>query len=76
MRWNTVLWGVGLQLLLGVIILKTQIGLAVFQLLGNFVRQFLNFSDAGAKLVFGDGFEEHFIAFKILPTIVFFSSFI
>ena len=75
-RWNTVLWGVGLQLLLGVIILKTQIGLAIFQLLGDFVRQFLDFSDAGAKLVFGDGFEEHFIAFKILPTIVFFSSFI
>ncbi len=75
-RWSTVLWGVSLQLLLGVIILKTQIGLAVFQLLGDVVRQFLNFSDAGAKLVFGDGFEEHFIAFEILPTIVFFSSFI
>ena len=75
-RWNTVGWGVGLQLVLGVIILKTQVGLAVFQFLGDVVRQFLDFSDAGAKLVFGDGFEEHFIAFKILPTIIFFSSFI
>ena len=75
-RWNTVLWGVGLQLLLGVIILKTQLGLAVFQFLGDVVKQFLDFSDAGAKLVFGDGFVEHFIAFKILPTIIFFSSFI
>ncbi|ELS01301.1 nucleoside transporter [Xenococcus sp. PCC 7305] len=75
-RWNTVLWGVGLQLLLGVIILKTQFGLAVFQFLGNLVSQFLDFSDAGAKLVFGDGFTEHFIAFKILPTIIFFSAFI
>ena len=75
-RWNTVAWGVGLQLVLGVIILKTQVGLAVFQFLGDVVRQFLDFSDAGAKLVFGDGFEEHFIAFKILPTIIFFSSFI
>ncbi len=75
-RWNTVGWGVGLQLLLGVIILKTQVGLAVFKFLGDVVRQFLDFSDAGAKLVFGDSFEEHFIAFKILPTIIFFSSFI
>ncbi len=75
-RWNTVLWGVGLQLLLGVMILKTQVGLAIFQFLGDVVIKFLDFSDAGAKLVFGDGFEEHFIAFKILPTIVFFSSFI
>ena len=75
-RWNTVGWGVGLQLFLGVIILKTQVGLTVFQFLGDVVRQFLDFSDAGAKLVCGDGFAEHFIAFKILPTIIFFSSFI
>ena len=74
--WNTVLWGVALQLILGTIILKTAIGLRVFQFLGKVAQEFLNFSDAGAKLVFGDGFEEHFIAFKILPTIIFFSAFI
>lgn len=49
-RWNTIFWGVSLQLLLGIIILKTQIGLAVFQFLGNLVSQFLDFSDAGAKI--------------------------
>lgn len=74
--WNTVLWGIALQLILGVLILKTATGLAVFQFLGSLVQQFLDFSDEGAKLVFGDGFEEHFIAFKILPTIIFFSAFI
>ena len=74
--WNTVLWGIALQLILGVLILKTTTGLAVFQFLGSLIQQFLNFSDQGAKLVFGDGFEEHFIAFKILPTIIFFSAFI
>ncbi|MGB5634156.1 MAG: NupC/NupG family nucleoside CNT transporter [Waterburya sp.] len=74
--WNTVLWGVALQLILGVLLLKSAIGLRVFQFLGSVVEQFLNFSDAGAKLLFGDGFEEHFIAFKILPTIIFFSAFI
>ena len=74
--WNTVLWGVGLQLILGVIILRSAIGLRAFQYLGSVVEQFLNFSDAGAELVFGEGFEEHFIAFKILPTIIFFSAFI
>ncbi len=30
----------------------------------------------GAKFVFGENFEEHYIAFKVLPAIVFFSSFI
>ncbi len=75
-RWRTVLWGVALQLILGVFILKSALGLSIFQFLGSGVRQFLDFSDEGAKLVFGDGFEEHFIAFKILPTIIFFSAFI
>ncbi len=75
-RWSTVLWGIGLQLVLGFLILKTTVGLTLFQFLGDRVRQFLDFSDAGAKFVFGDGFEEHFLAFKVLPTIIFFSAFI
>ena len=74
--WHTVLWGVALQLFLGIMILKTAIGLQTFQFLGNVASKFLDFSDSGAKLVFGEGFEEHFIAFKILPTIIFFSAFI
>jgi concentrative nucleoside transporter, CNT family len=75
-RWSTVLWGICLQLILAIFILKTPVGLAVFEWLGNLVQQFLNFSDVGAKFVFGDDFAEHFVAFKVLPTIVFFSSFI
>ena len=74
--WSTVLWGIALQLILGLFLLKSVIGLRAFQFLGSVAEQFLNFSDAGAKLVFGDGFAEHFIAFKILPTIIFFSAFI
>lgn len=74
--WNTVLWGIALQLILGVFLLKSAIGLRTFQFLGSVAEKFLDFSDAGAKLVFGDGFEEHFIAFKILPTLIFFSAFI
>ncbi|MEM8722906.1 MAG: NupC/NupG family nucleoside CNT transporter [Cyanobacteria bacterium P01_G01_bin.39] len=75
-RWSTVLWGIGLQLILAFFILKTTVGLTLFQFLGERTRQFLDFSDAGAKFIFGDGFEEHFIAFKVLPTIIFFSAFI
>jgi CNT family concentrative nucleoside transporter len=75
-RWVTVLWGIALQLILAIFILKTPVGLAMFEWLGNLVGQFLNFSDVGAKFVFGDSFAEHFVAFKVLPTIIFFSSFI
>ena len=30
---------------------------------------------AGSTFVFGEGFAEHFFAFKVLPTIIFFSAF-
>ncbi|MBW4679560.1 MAG: NupC/NupG family nucleoside CNT transporter [Microcoleus vaginatus WJT46-NPBG5] len=75
-RWRPVLWGIALQLIFALLILKTSAGFAVFKFLGDVVSQFLNFSDAGAKFVFGDNFADHFIAFKVLPTIIFFSSFI
>ena len=75
-RWSTVLWGIGLQLILAVLILKTTFGLMLFQLLGKGAGQFLDFADAGSKFLFGDEFESHYIAFKVLPTIVFFSAFI
>ena len=75
-KWRLVLWGIALQLIFALLILKTTVGFAVFKFLGDVVSQFLNFSDAGAKFVFGDNFEEHFVAFKVLPTIIFFSSFI
>lgn len=75
-RWQPVLWGIALQLIFAVLILKTRPGLAVFKFLGDTVTQFLNFSDEGAKFVFGDNFAEHFVAFKVLPTIIFFSAFI
>jgi CNT family concentrative nucleoside transporter len=75
-RWQPVLWGIALQLIFALFILKTTLGFAIFNFLGEGVNKFLDFSDAGAKFVFGDNFEEHFFAFKVLPTIIFFSSFI
>lgn len=75
-RWTPVLWGIALQLILAVLIIRTQPGFILFQFLGDVMQQLLNFSDAGAKFVFGEKFQEQFVAFKILPTIIFFSSFV
>ena len=74
--WKTVAWGLGLQFILAIFILKTPFGLAIFEWLVNTVKTFLDYSDVGAKFVFGETFQEHFIAFKVLPTIIFFASFI
>ncbi|MBD2058225.1 NupC/NupG family nucleoside CNT transporter [Oculatella sp. FACHB-28] len=75
-RWTPVLWGVALQLFFALFILRTLIGFVIFECIGNLVTQFLNFSDAGASFVFGENFEDFFFAFKVLPTIIFFSAFI
>jgi len=74
--WRTVITGTLLQLAFALIILKTPPGKAFFLWLSDVVTVFLDFSDAGARFIFGEGFSEHFFAFKVLPTIIFFSSII
>lgn len=75
-KWRPVIWGVALQVVLAVVVLRTRVGFQVFSWLGDVVTNFLDFSDAGAKFVFGEKFRDFYFAFKVLPTIVFFSSFI
>lgn len=75
-RWRTIAWGLGLEFILALVILKTSWGLKVFKSLGDIIGNFLAFSDVGAKFVFGENFKDHFFAFQVLPTIIFFSSFI
>lgn len=75
-HWRTVIMGTLLQLVFAVIILRTPPGRAFFSGLTTGVTKLLDFSDAGARFVFGDNFPEHFFAFKVLPTIIFFSSLI
>jgi len=52
-NWTTVAWGLGLQLLFAVIVLKTPIGKAVFQTLGYYITRLLGFSGVGSSFVFG-----------------------
>ena len=73
--WRIVLVGSGLQFVLGILTLKTTPGLWIFEIIGDGFTKMLEFTDVGAEFVFGDGFKEHFFAFKVLPTIIFFSCF-
>ncbi|MBD2562201.1 MULTISPECIES: NupC/NupG family nucleoside CNT transporter [Nostoc] len=75
-RWRLVAWGLGLEFVFALVILKTPWGFNVFKSLGDFISQFLAFSDVGAKFVFGENFKDHFFAFQVLPTIIFFSAFV
>jgi CNT family concentrative nucleoside transporter len=51
--WTTVAWGLGLQIVFAVIVLKTAVGQAVFTTLGAYVTRLLSFAGVGAAFVFG-----------------------
>ena len=75
-RWRPVVVGTVLQVVFALIILRTDVGRVAFDAAGRGINRFLDFTDAGAAFVFGEKFREFYFAFKVLPTIIFFSSFI
>ncbi|NXY42974.1 S28A3 protein, partial [Ceuthmochares aereus] len=72
--WRPVFSGIGMQFILGFLILRTKVGFDVFNWLGIQIQTFLEYSDTGAKFVFGEKYTDHFFAFKVLPIVVFFST--
>ena len=57
-RWRTVAWGIAIQLVLAVLILRFEVagvkpGYAFFSAVGEGVKRFLEFSNQGALFVFG-----------------------
>jgi len=75
-------WGLGLQAIFAIFILKTPIGGPLFGILDKTIRKLISFSDAGSDFLFKSfvpdvGYHVAMInfAFRALPTIIFFSSF-
>ncbi len=85
--WKTIMWGMILQAVFAVLVLKVDAVRHGFQAMGNAVSAFMDFSDAGAQFVFGAlsdpvKLEKAFgpgnaiiFAFKVLPPILFISAF-
>jgi CNT family concentrative nucleoside transporter len=75
-RWDTVAWGVALQLALGVLLLRTGVGRGFFVAVNALVNRFLAYTDVGTRFVFGPLMDAGFsIAINVLPIIVFMGSF-
>ncbi len=51
--WRTVIWGLGLQLTLAVLILDTPWGGKLFEFAGKVIQKLIQFSGEGTKFVFG-----------------------
>src|SRR5271165_6606327 len=79
-RLKTVVWGLGLQFVLAVFVLRTERGQGLFSWLGAGAKHLLDFSYYGSEFIFGDlgkqssslGF---IFAFQVLPTIIFIAAF-
>jgi CNT family concentrative nucleoside transporter len=78
-RWPTVAWGLGLQILFAIFVLRVPFGRELFRHLGDFVTSVLHFSYAGSSFVFGELGKPNsslgvIFAFQILPAIIFVSA--
>lgn len=79
-RWRTVIWGLGLQILFAFIVLDFSWGQKVLAVAGNAVTKLLSYAFVGSSFVFGKLGEQHssfgmIFAFQVLPTIIFISAF-
>jgi CNT family concentrative nucleoside transporter len=83
-RWSVVAWGLGLQVLFAIFVLRIPAGQAAFRWLGAFVTGILNYSYIGSSFVFGELGKPAgtsnvpnlgvVFAFQILPAIIFVSA--
>ena len=79
-RLKTVAWGLGLQFVFAVFVLRIDAGRQAFQKAGDAVNRLLSYAFAGSQFVFGElgkqgshlGF---YFAFQVLPTIIFIAAF-
>lgn len=79
-RPKTVAWGLGLQFVFALFVLRLEFGRRLFQLAGDYVNRLLSYAFVGSEFVFGDlgkqgshlGF---FFAFQVLPTVIFIAAF-
>jgi CNT family concentrative nucleoside transporter len=78
-RWRTVAWGLGLQLLFAVLVIRFTFGERMLAGAGDGVTRMLNNAFAGSTFVFGELGKQHsslgsIVAFQVLPTIIFISA--
>lgn len=73
-NWQPVFWGLAIQFIFALLILRWSLGYQIFKWLGDRVTEFLAYAQEGSKFVFGDKYVDHFFAFGVLAVVIFFST--
>ncbi len=78
-RWRTVAWGLGLQIIFAFLVIKWNAGQRILHSVSSVITSLLGHSADGSSLVFGrigtPGDPLSTLAFSVLPTIIFVSAF-
>jgi CNT family concentrative nucleoside transporter len=79
-RFKTVAWGLGLQFVLAVFVLRVSAGEWLFAKAGYWAKHLLDFSYYGSTFIFGELGKQQsslglIFAFQVLPTIIFIAAF-
>ncbi|CAH1781923.1 unnamed protein product [Owenia fusiformis] len=75
-KWRPVLWGLGIQLVFGLVVLRWSYGFIALNWIATQLRTFLAYANFGSSFVFGALYCNFPIVFQALPQAVFFSSII
>ncbi len=78
-QWRTIGWGLTLQFLFALFVMKTAIGVGIFATISKIVTKIMDQANAGGAFVFGDELVNNpnfgfIFATKALPIIIFLSS--
>jgi len=77
-RLRVILWGLGLQFIFALFILKTNAGFIIFDIAKKTFNKLIFFSNQGAAFLFGKLVEDYstgaIFAFQVLPIIIFISA--
>ena len=78
-RWRTVAWGLGLQILFAFLVIKWSFGQTILHAASSAITAMLSHATDGSSVVFGalgtPGNPLAVLAFAVLPTIIFISAF-
>src|SRR5919201_5819185 len=75
-RVKTVAWGLGLQMVFAVFVLRIDLGRRLFQVIGDAANRVLAYSFAGSQFIFGELGKQNssvgfIFAFQVLPVVIF-----
>jgi concentrative nucleoside transporter, CNT family len=75
-RGKTVAWGLGLQIVFAIFVLRIDVGRRIFQTIGDAANRVLSYSYVGSEFIFGELGKQHsnvgfIFAFQVLPVVIF-----